>query len=103
MPLAFWDVHDVEAFARRVLDNRLSAWGAYLEPCDYDDAVAYLIVIAWQLSNRYDPSKGPSFSTYAYRILRLRVTDWYRARFGDSRRQHAPDSWLPGGMRAPGA
>jgi DNA-directed RNA polymerase specialized sigma24 family protein len=33
----------------------------------------------------YDPSKGLSFSTYAYRMMRLRLADWYREQFGDSR------------------
>jgi hypothetical protein len=33
----------------------------------------------------YDPDLGLSFSTYSRRVLSLRVADWYRRTFGDSR------------------
>lgn len=33
----------------------------------------------------YDSSLGLSFSTYSRRILTVRVVDWYRREFGDSR------------------
>lgn len=33
----------------------------------------------------YDPELGLAFSTYSRRILKLRVVDWYRRTFGDSR------------------
>lgn len=36
-------------------------------------------------ASAYDPSVGPSFSTYATRLLRLRVVDWYRDRYHDTR------------------
>jgi Sigma-70 region 2 len=52
---------------------------------DHEDAVAYLIQTCWQLSQRYDPERGWSFSKWAYNILRLRVVDWYRQRFYDQR------------------
>ena len=83
--LELWDVHDVEALARRILSGRLHAWGAHLDLIDYEDALAHLIAIAWELSCRYDPAKGLSFSTYAEPILRLRIVDWYRKRFEGSR------------------
>lgn len=40
--------------------------------------------------NRFDPARGLSFSTYAYRTLKLRVVDWYRHEFGDSRYGQRP-------------
>jgi hypothetical protein len=33
----------------------------------------------------YDPERGLSFSTFSRRILSLRIVDWYRLTFGDSR------------------
>jgi len=33
----------------------------------------------------YDPNRGLAFSTFSHRILSLRVVDWYRDTFGDSR------------------
>lgn len=84
-PLALHDVEDVEGLCRRALDDRLHFWGARLRQTMYDDFISELIVEAWQLSRRYDPKKGPSFTTHAYRILRLRVADCYRRHMGDTR------------------
>ncbi len=84
-PLALHDVKDVEALCRRALGRYLEARGAYMNPAMYDDALSFLVALCWELSERYDPSKGLSFSTYATRIMMLRVTDWYRDHFGDSR------------------
>lgn len=84
-PVALHDVRDVESLCRRVLSRRLEAWGAWLRPEEYDDALSYLVSTCWELSRGYDPTKGLSFSTYATRTLALRVVDWYRDRFGDSR------------------
>lgn len=78
---------NVEALANQVLDRRLSAWNAALGPHHREDAIAYLVATCWELSEKYDPSRGLSFSTYAYRMLSLRVADWYRATFGDNRRR----------------
>ena len=86
--LALHDVDDVELLCRRVLETRLSEWGAHLRRDLYEDALAYLVATAWELSTVYDPELGPSFSTYCYRLLRRRLVDWYRSTFGDSR--HAP-------------
>lgn len=84
-PLSLHDVRDVEGLARGVLSRRLESWGAYLRPAEYEDALSFLVQTCWELSLTYDPSKGLSFSTYATRTLKLRVVDWYRGRFGDSR------------------
>jgi DNA-directed RNA polymerase specialized sigma24 family protein len=88
--LSLHDVRDVEAFVRRVADRQLQAWGAYLRTDDYEDLISYLVGKAWELSEQYDPEKGPSFSTYSARILWNRVVDWYRGHFGDSRYRSGP-------------
>lgn len=87
-PLRLHDVDDVEALARKALDDRLRAWGARLRPSDYEDFLTELIAAAWELAGRYDPERGLSFATHAYRILKLRCADCYRKYFGDTR--HGP-------------
>ena len=70
---------------RALLDARLHEWGARLSPDLYEDALAYLIEKAWELSIRYRPTPNLSFSTWSRRILRARVVDWYRHTFHDAR------------------
>jgi hypothetical protein len=85
-------IEDVEALVRKVVDDRLRMWGARLNQIDHEDLVSYLIGVCWELSGRYDPAKdrNPNFATYAARILTLRVADWYRQRFGDTRHGERP-------------
>lgn len=83
--LAVYDVRDLEALVRRALDNQLRGWGARLAQDEYEDALAYLITKAWELSLVYRPTPGLAFSTYCTRIVRKRVVDWYRQRFHDAR------------------
>lgn len=83
--LSLFDVDDVEGLCRKVIDVQLRKTHAHLRPDDLDDAVSFLIGRCYELSLRYDDSRGLAFSTYSYRILRLRVVDWYRARFSDQR------------------
>jgi hypothetical protein len=145
---ALWDVRDVEAFCRKILDRYLGSRGGRLNPTEYESALTFLVDRAWWLSGleadlrsprfvywltgaafvegelapveigpfptveaaiarrqrwpwttgwvsvepeqrrprgAYDPTRGLSFSTYATRILKNRVTDWYRDRFHDAR------------------
>lgn len=88
--LALGDVGDVEGLARRALDDFLRARGAHLRPHLYEDALQELLTTAWQLWQRFDPARGLSFSTYCYRLLKLRVVDWYRHEFGDTRYGERP-------------
>src|SRR5262245_7105870 len=84
--LQLGEVENVEAFARKLLDERLKSMSAYLNPNEHDDALSYLIAECWELWQRYDPAKGQQrFSTYAYRLLWQRVASWYRQRFIDTR------------------
>ena len=85
------DVKDVEALADRALADALKASGGWLGPVDRDDMLTYLIETTWELAAKYDKAKGQAFSTYAYRLLRLRTADWYRNRLGDSRYGDPPD------------
>ena len=96
MPLSLGDgpgkIDDVEALVRKVVDDRLRQWGARLKELDQEDLISYLIGVCWELSGRYDPAKdrNPNFASYAARILTLRVADWYRQRFGDTRHGDKP-------------
>jgi hypothetical protein len=96
VPLSLGDgpgrIEDVEALVRKVVDDRLRQWGARLKELDYEDLVSYLIGVSWELSRRYDPAKdrNPNFAAYAARILSLRVADWFRTRFGDTRHGQKP-------------
>ena len=73
---------DVEKLSRKVLENHLRKTQSTLTEHDYDDALAYLVATTWELSQRYNPDKGPAFSTYAWRLLSLRIVDWRREHHG---------------------
>jgi Sigma-70 region 2 len=88
--LALGDVGDVESLARRALDDWLHSKGAHLRPQLYEDCLQHLLAVAWELWQRFDPGRGLSFSTYCYRTLKLRIVDWYRHEFGDSRYGERP-------------
>ena len=86
------DVRDTEALCRDILDRVLRNWGAHLRSEQYEDALTYLIALAWRLSQRYDPTKSSlAFSTFCSKILERRVVDWYRSRFGDTRYSARPE------------
>jgi hypothetical protein len=84
-PFPLHDVDDVPALARKALDTRLNEWGAHLSPHDREDALAFLIATAWELGRSYREDLGLAYSTYCFRMLKLRLVDWYRSTFGDSR------------------
>ena len=70
---------------RALLDFQLSLWNATLDSVMYEDALSYLLMVAWQLGLRYRTSSTLSFSTFSRRILRVRLADWYRDTYGDAR------------------
>ena len=80
--LTLHEIDDVEAFCRRVVDAHLSSTRTHLRRDDADDLLAYTIELAWEISQRFDKTCGVSFSTYAYRLLRVRCVDWMRQRYG---------------------
>jgi hypothetical protein len=82
------DVEDVEKFVSKVLDDALRARSAHLRPHEYEDALSYLLSEAWTLSEHWEPSRSSvTFAGFAYRVLRLRVVDWYRAELGRTKWQ----------------
>lgn len=79
-----------EIFARRVLNDYLHGTGGSLAFQEHEDALAALVVVAWQESCRYDQAKTTmKFSSYLYDVLYNRVTDWYRGRWGRSEKKRA--------------
>jgi RNA polymerase sigma factor (sigma-70 family) len=92
--LELGEIESAEAFCMKLLEDRLRAAGAYLNPTEEEDCLSYLVAECWVLWERYDPAKGTrSFSTYAYRILWRRVASWYRQRFVDTRYRVKPN-WV---------
>lgn len=88
---------DAEGLARKALDDALRGRSIRLRPHEHEDAVAFLVAECWRLSLDYDPARTPSFSTYAYRRLRLLVWEWHRReyartkwKFGDGRIHERP-------------
>lgn len=88
--LTLHDVSDTERLVRRALNDALRESRATLSPADYDDALAELISVAWQLSLSFDPSRS-SFSRYAYRVCKLRLVDWYRRNLPGGRSSIRPE------------
>lgn len=82
--LALHDVDDAAAFCAAIAAGS----GLVLSVHDREDLEEYLLAVAWELSERYRPG-GVSFSSWAWRTLRLRVVDWQRLRFGRSKWQFA--------------
>jgi len=75
-------IQDVEAFCARIIERS----GLELRYHDREDLLAYLIETAWDLSLGFEPEYSTVvFSTYCGTILRRRVVDWQRRRFGRSR------------------
>lgn len=78
--LALHDIQDVEAFTAQLIHraNLEIPWA------DQEDLHAHLIATCWELSLRYPPDH-PSwdiFSARAATILKLRIVDWKRQRYG---------------------
>jgi DNA-directed RNA polymerase specialized sigma24 family protein len=97
--LTLYDIENVEAFCRAVIDdhlafgvrtaNGLSGPPTPLSPDDRDDLLQYLIATTWRYSLRYhgkDDGRGKlCFSGYVIGILHRRVVDWKRTRWRSTR------------------
>lgn len=88
--LTLHDVKDVEKLCARALTDELRSLKARLAPHDHEDALAYLVGTAYELSLRYDPRRGWSFSKWSYTICRYRVSEWYGDHFPGRRRSERP-------------
>lgn len=64
-PFSLWDVRDVEAHVRTLLDARLREWGARLDAPKYDDALAFLVALCWRLSGLQADGRTLRFETVA--------------------------------------
>ncbi len=81
-----WDVDDVHAFPRRVLDDKLASYGQRLTPDDYEDILQLLQEQTLRLVERYNPTIGMSCSKYLYqRLYDFGVVNAQRKHFGASR------------------
>jgi hypothetical protein len=58
-PFTLWDVRDVEAHVRTLLDAKLREWGARLDAAKYDDALTYLVALCWRLSGLQSDGRTP--------------------------------------------
>jgi hypothetical protein len=76
-PLALHDIDNVAGF----VGATVSRSGLDLSWSDREDLEQTLQIVAWELSLKYQPG-GISFSTYADRTLRFRITDWQRSGSG---------------------
>lgn len=63
------------------------ARGGHLSGAKLDDAIGFVRERGIRAVLEYDPerARGVSPTTFAYRIMRLRVTDWLRMDLGDRR------------------
>ena len=75
---SLFDVRDAEALVAGIANRD----GGDLSFHDREDLQQFLLVECWQLSERFEPGRGVSFSTYATTTLRRRVTDSNRGRLG---------------------
>ena len=80
-PLALWDIDDAARFCSAIVTRS----GLALTHHDREDLEQALLVVAWEISGKFEPGRGVCFSTYAGNTLRLRVIDWQRAKFGRTR------------------
>ena len=84
------DVLDLRMLAARAAHDGVERCGGFLDHDRLEDLISYLSVIAVRYDARYDPAFGQARSTFLYRILRRRVTDWYRQELGDNRYTKRP-------------
>lgn len=74
-------VSNLRALVIRALQDELRDTNAYLEPDEYEECLAFLVLKAVELGARYDPDKGSlAFGQLAYSLTRRRYIDWLRKR-----------------------
>jgi hypothetical protein len=79
---------DVEKFARSAIRDS----GLRLSWDRYEELLAELIAVAWELSERHDEDKYPGrFAGACYRRLRLRIVDHVRGTEGRTRWQFSEE------------
>jgi hypothetical protein len=79
---ALWELDDVERVCANVLRR------SQVLAADREEALAFLLVASWELSERYDAGGRPSrFGHHLKTRLPLKLIDWTRQRYGRSRWQ----------------
>jgi hypothetical protein len=68
-------VLDAESFCRKQLEVAFDGWGMFLRPEWFEDSLAELIAILWQLESRFDPERTDTFERYARWIIAARAVD----------------------------
>jgi DNA-directed RNA polymerase specialized sigma24 family protein len=81
-PVSLRDVRDLEKHVNGAINDHCATTRSYFNPDDRDEIVSELLVKAYELDRKYDPSYGWSFSKYLYQGCRLAVIDWLRKRYG---------------------
>jgi hypothetical protein len=75
--LRLYECDNVEGICRSVLDR------SRVPERDREDALAFLISSAWELSERYERGDGPSrFGYHLKTRLPFKLVDWQRKRYG---------------------
>lgn len=85
------DMTDVEEFCHIQARTYLRSHNIYIQPHEYEDLIAYLISMVWELYDRKWNRKD-SFTGYASYITPKRVTDYFRQRWGRNREKLAFES-----------
>jgi hypothetical protein len=83
--LKLHDLADAEALAGSIASKT-----GGLSADDREDLKQFLLAECWRLSLNYDAAgRPPRFAHHAAGVLKLRVVDWRRSRFGRTKRQFA--------------
>ncbi len=85
---------DMEKLCRKAFGDYVRATKSYYRVDHEEDAISYLLGIAWRLPELYEAkARSVSFVTYSYRLLRLRCTDWQRETHGRTRWQFSSHTY----------
>jgi DNA-directed RNA polymerase specialized sigma24 family protein len=87
--LRLHNVDDASAFCCAIVSRS----GLNLSFHDREDLEEFLLAECWRLSLRYQPGGPKDFDGWAARILRVRVVDWQRSRFGRTRYRYSNPDW----------
>ena len=71
--------------ARKAADDALRRHGAFLEQERFEELVSYMLEIGCRYIPRFETGHHIALSTFLYRRMRIRYTDWIRTTLGDSR------------------
>jgi len=83
---------NVEGLCRGVLNAKIRNAGMRLEPCDYDESLAFLLGEAAIQADIFDPSRGCDLELepWLYTRLTLRLIDHWRSFYGRNGAKRVP-------------